>query len=256
MNKFLGLVIQEHRHYTLFNCVMAGLVGIFVFLGPVVIEQLFPNPEFYDGNYIRLILTMIAGSLTWILSVCMFSSSLNRDIKTKELWLHNSQSIYALIAAKVIYHAMSLVGLSFIAFIGFFLVGDLIVGTIMQYMALGIACLILVILIYSFFIAVILFVTALTNQLARYIGKLSYAVMLITVIIIVEIFNRFPSFTFLQFGKVELSIFDKYLPTFADRALDVRLFFDFYILEEVVMAAVVILIYLVSCKWIERVSTR
>ncbi|CAM5214317.1 hypothetical protein UACE39S_05497 [Ureibacillus acetophenoni] len=256
MNKFFGLVIQEHRYYTMSNVVMAGLVGIFIFLGPLAIIQIFPNTGHYDVNNIRMIFTMIAGSLVWIFSIAMFSSSLNRDIKTKELWLHNSQSIYSLIGAKVIYHCISMIALGIVAFTGFFFVGDLIVGTLMQYLVFGIACFILVFAFYLFFIVVILFVTALNNQLARYIGKLSYVVMLITVMLILEIINRLPNFTLVQFGKVESSFFNQYLPTFSDRSMNVNLYFDFYIVEEIVMTMVLILLYVVSCKWIERVSTR
>ncbi|RKJ59892.1 hypothetical protein D7X33_28745, partial [Butyricicoccus sp. 1XD8-22] len=79
-----------------------------------------------------------------------------------------------------------------IAFIGFFFVGDLIVGTIMQYLIFGIACLIIVTMTYLFFIVVVLFLTGLKTQLARYIGKLSYVVMFITVILLLELLNRLP----------------------------------------------------------------
>ncbi|RKJ59896.1 hypothetical protein D7X33_28740, partial [Butyricicoccus sp. 1XD8-22] len=109
MRKFVGLIGQEHRHYGLFNYVMAGLVGLVVFLGPVVIAQVFPNENYYDVNNIRFGMTIIAAVFIGILSIAMFTSSLNRDIKTKELWLHNNQTIYALIGAKIVYHGISLI---------------------------------------------------------------------------------------------------------------------------------------------------
>nr|WP_106780754.1 hypothetical protein [Lysinibacillus timonensis] len=256
MRKFAGLIVQEHRHYGLFNYVMAGLVGIIVFLGPVLIVQLFPNPINYDTNYVRVIMAIIAAFLITILSIAMFSSSLNRDIKTKELWLHNSQSIYTLIGAKIVYHILSLITLNFIAFLGFFFVGDLIEGTFMQYLIFGIACLIHVVLIYIFFTVVVLFLTGLNTQLARYIGKISYAVMLITVIFLMELLNRLPEVTLLQVGRVQMSILNQYLPSFADRGINFSLFFDFYLVEEIVASAIFVFIYMVSCKWIERVITR
>ncbi|KGR91577.1 hypothetical protein CD30_04515 [Ureibacillus massiliensis 4400831 = CIP 108448 = CCUG 49529] len=256
MRKFVGLIGQEHRHYGLFNYVMAGLVGLVVFLGPVVIAQVFPNENYYDVNNIRFGMTIIAAVFIGILSIAMFTSSLNRDIKTKELWLHNNQTIYALIGAKIVYHGISLIVLNIIAFIGFFFVGDLIVGTIMQYLIFGIACLIIVTMTYLFFIVVVLFLTGLKTQLARYIGKLSYVVMFITVILLLELLNRLPNFTFLQIGKVQLSSLNAYLPTFADTKMDISLFHDFYLVEEIVASLVFILIYILSCKWIERVITR
>ncbi|BDH62822.1 hypothetical protein MTP04_29520 [Lysinibacillus sp. PLM2] len=256
MNKFLGLVIQEHRHYGLFNYVMAGLVGLVVFLGPVVILQIFPSEHTYNVNNIRFVMTIVAAFFIGILSIFVFTSSLNRDIKSKELWLHNSQSIYTLIGAKVVYHAISLIVLNVIAFIGFFFVGDLIVGTILQYLILGIACLIIVMLTYLFFIVVVLFLTGLKTQLARYIGKLSYVVMFITVILLLELLNRLPNFTFLQIGKVQLSNLNDYLPIFTVSEIGLSLFHDFYLVEEIVASLVFILIYILSCKWIERVITR
>ncbi len=191
MKKFFGLLVHEHRHYALFNYVMAGLVGIVVFLGPVLIVQFFPNVNYYDIPEIRLTMSMLAASLVWILSIAVFIGSLNRDIKTKELWLHNSQSIYALIGAKVVYHGISLIALSFIAFIGLFFVGDLIVGTMMQYLIFGFACLFIVMMIYIFFIVFVLFLYALNTQFARYIGKLSYVVMFVAAILLIELIEPF-----------------------------------------------------------------
>lgn len=256
MKKFAGMIVQEHRQYALFNYVMAGLVGIVVFLGPVVIGQLFLNSNDYNVNVVRFTMSIIAASLVCLLSIGMFSSSLNRDIKTKELWLHNSQSIYALIGSKAIYHGLSLIALSVIPFIGLFFVGDLIVGTLLQYLVFGIASLFLVIFIYIFFMGVVLFLTALNTQLARYIGKLSYVVMFISVIVLLELQNRLPSITFLQIGKVQFEFYNIYLPTFANNEIYFSLFSDFYIVEEIVSSAVFILIYILSCKWIERVITR
>ncbi|RKJ51336.1 hypothetical protein D7X33_32320, partial [Butyricicoccus sp. 1XD8-22] len=85
---------------------------------------------------------------------------------------------------------------------------------------------------------------------------LSYVVMFITVILLLELLNRLPNFTFLQIGKVQLSSLNAYLPTFADTKMDISLFHDFYLVEEIVASLVFILIYILSCKWIERVITR
>lgn len=256
MKKFFGLLVQEYRHYALLNYGLAALIGIFVFIGPIVIVQVFPNTPYYNVPDVRLSLIMVSVVSIVLLSIGMFSSSLNRDMKTKELWLHNSQSIYTLIGAKLIYHGLAMIALCFIPYIGLFFVGDLIEGTLLQYLMFGIAGLFLVSMMYIFLIVICLFFIALNTQLAQYIGKFSYVVMLVSFLFMIEIFNRLPSLPFLQIGKVPLSHLNEYLPTFAENRISISLYFDFYIVEEIVMTGIIILIYMMSCKWLERVITR
>ncbi|HWL23241.1 MAG TPA: hypothetical protein VNR38_05760 [Ureibacillus sp.] len=256
MKKFTGLLVQEHRHFGLSNYLIAGLTAIFVFLGPELIYKVFQDQMQSDVSGIRFMMTILAAALVGLNSIVMFSSSLNRDIKTKELWLHNSQSMYTLIGAKIVYHGLSLITLCFIAFLGLFFVGGLIVGTLWQYLIFGIACLIITILFYIFFIAVVLFLIALNTQISRYLGKLSYILVVVIGVFLLELLERFPTISFLKIGRVPLSNFNAYLPTFADRQLGINLYFDFYFVEVVVIGAIVIAIYLLMCKWMERVITR
>lgn len=256
MKKFFGLLVQEYRHYALLNYGLAALIGIFVFIGPIVIVQVFPNSPYYNVPDVRLSLIMVSVFAILILSVGMFSSSLNREMKTKELWLHNSQSIYTLIGAKLIYHGLTMIALCFIPYIGLFFVGDLIEGTVLQFLMFGIAGLFFASMIYIFFIVICLFYIALNTQMARYIGKLSYVVMLLAFLFMIEVLNRLPNLPFLQMGKVPMSNLNEYLPTFADNKIAISVYFDFYLVEEFVMTGILILIYMLSCKWIERVITR
>lgn len=256
MKKFVGLLKQEYRYYSLTYFITLVLTAVFVILGPELLVQFFRNQITSHVTQIRFTLTIIAASLVWIFSLVMFASSLQRDMKIKDLWLHNSQSIYALIGAKIVSHGVGLLALSFIASIGFLFVGDLIVGTPMQYLILGVNFLILIIMVYIFFIVICLVMIALNKQLSIYIGKVSYFVMLIAAFLLFDLIDRLPNFTFLQIGRIPLSNMNVYLPTFAYTEFDVSLFFDFYLVEEIVMIAVIILIYMLSCKWIERVITR
>lgn len=256
MKKFFGLLVQEYRYYALFNYGLAGLVGIVVFLGPVLIVQLFPNTTYYNIPDVRLSMSMVAAVSIVLFSVGLFSSSLNRDIKSKELWLHNSQSIYTLIGAKLIYHGLTMIALCFIPYIGLFFVGELIEGTFLQYVVFGFAGLFLAVMMYIFLIVIGLILIALNTQLARYIGKFSYVVLFVAVLLMIEVLNRLPELSFLQIGKVPLSNLNEYLPTFANNKISMSLYFDFYLVEEIVMTALVVLFYMLSCKWIERVITR
>ncbi|KGR78226.1 hypothetical protein [Ureibacillus manganicus] len=193
MQKFLGLLVQEYRNYALFNYGLAALIVIVVFLGPLLVVQFFPNTAYYNVPDVRLSMSMVAAVSIVLLSVGLFSSSLNRDIKLKELWLHNSQSIYSLVGAKLIYHGLTMIALCFIPYIGLFFVGDLIVGTFLQYLVFGFAGLFLAITMYIFFIVITLLWIALNTQLSRYIGKLSYVVLFIAVLFIIELLNRLPN---------------------------------------------------------------
>ena len=255
MKKFLGLLQQEHRQYAVFNYVLAGLIGIVIFLGPIVLVQVLKEGQF-KAEYLRFPITIIVAMFTVVLFIGLFISSLRNDIRRKELWLHNPQSIYALISVKALYHGICLILLNVITFCGLFFVGDIIVGTLTEYLVMAFACLYIGIIVYFFLIVVALFLFAINKQTARYIGKFSYIVMFLTIILLLELLNRFANITFLNIGHVSISSLNAYLPTFKKSDLEVSLFIDFYVVEEIVVSVVFIFIYMLLCKWIERMITR
>ena len=255
MKKFLGLLQQEHRQYAVFNYVLAGLIGIVIFIGPILLVEVLLEGRFKVED-VRFPITIIVAMFTIVLSIGLFLSSLRNDIRRKELWLHNPQSIYALIGVKALYHGISLILLNVVTFCGSFFVGDIIVGTLKEYIVLAIACLYIGIIVYMFLLVVALFLFAVNKQFARYIGKLSYIVMFLTIILLLELLNRFANVAFLNIGHVSLSNLNDYLPTFNKNKVDLSLFIDFYVVEEIVVSVVFIFIYMLLCKWIERMITR
>ena len=253
MKKFVSLVKREHAQYGTNSYIMAVLVLLAISIGPIAIEKLAPKFPSVD---IRFFLIVACVGLIVIYSIAMATASLNKDIKVKEIWLHNTESIYKLIGVKVIYQGLVMLVINCLLFFGFFFTGDLIKGSFSEYIVFAAFYLYLIIVIYTFFTIIVLFYHACNSQMYAWIGKLGYVVTFVVLFFVFRALDYLPELTFLQVGHVQVEQLNKYLPIFSKDEFTFTGFIDFYILEELFYTVLLIGAYVVACKWIEKVITR
>lgn len=254
MKKFVGLFELEHRHYATFYYVIAGLVLMTVFLGPLALHYFYPH---ITVEIFRLGGVLFVASILFALVIGKLIASFNREVKVKEIWLHNSSSIYTLVGSKILFHAVALTVLEAVAFVGLFFVGDLIEGTVLEYSVLALMSFVLAIMIYALAVIFIFVFYVLNLQMARYVRKWSNVVMFIAILLFFKVFDWLPTITILKVGEIDMSKLNSYLPISpGNRDPMVKLFTNFYMLEEIVFSLILIVIYLATCKWFERVITR
>lgn len=253
MNKFWGLLKREHMLHGAYSfTILAILLFVLIFL-PIGFEQYNSN---YDAERTRLIAVFGCAIAIVGNAIFMTIASINKDVKIKDLWLPNSQSFYRLVGVKFIYQAVVMFLLSAINFIGLFFVGDIVEGTAIQLLTLAVFYFYVTISVFIFFSILILIFESFLKQLTIWIGKLSYIVGFAVVFFILEFSDSLPSATFLQIGKVNASKLNEYFPTFNDSSIYLDAFMDFYIVEELFYIGVFALLYVIGCKWLERVITR
>ncbi len=253
MNKFWGLLKREHMLHGAYSFTVLAILLLSLIFLPIGLEQYNNN---YDGEVIRLF--VVAGCAIAIVANAIFMTiaSINKDVKIKDLWLPNSQSIYHLVGAKVIYQAVVMFLLSTLNFIALFFVGDMVEGSAVQFLTLAAFYAYITIIVFTFFSILFIVFNSFFKQLAIYIGKLSYLVGFIVLILIFEFLDYLPAMKFLQIGHVSLSKLNESLPIFNDSSVYFDGFIDFYIVEEIFFTGFFVLLYVIGCKWLERVITR
>jgi hypothetical protein len=254
MNKFWGLFKREHLlHSSNSYSMLVVLLFSLVFL-PIGIEYYDNN---YDAETTRVY--VVFGSVMVLVGYAIFMTigSINKDVKIKDIWLPNSQSIYRLVGAKVIYQLAVMLILSTVNFIALFFADDILEGTATQFLTLFVFYFYLMLVVFAIFTVVGIVFNSFLKQLSLWIGKLSYIVGVVILFFILQSLDYFlPSLKFLQIGHVSLSKLNEYLPTFNDSSIYLDGLIDLYIVEEVFFTGFFVLLYVIGCKWLERVITR
>ena len=254
MKKFVGLLKREDMLNSTHLYVVLALIILAISLVPIGIERYNPMHETEQN---RFIIVLACAVMVGANAVFMTIASINRDIKIKELWLHNTQSIYKLVGVKVIYQLIALLLIGLINFCGLFFVGDIVEGTFSQFIVL--AAMYLYILAATFILIVIfvIFYNSLLKQLVAWFGKLGNVIGFIGLFVFLSFSgNETASIPALKIGYVSFSNLEERLPTFNDANITLNMMFDFYILEELILLVIFTLLYIVACKWLERVITR
>ena len=253
MKQFVGLLKMEQRQNGMTYMVLAALSLIVIFLVPYGVIYFFPE---YVVEHVRFVLTVPLAVVNFIAVNVMFVSSIHRDIKVKDIWLHNASSIYALVGAKIIYNVVALIVVEACVFIGFFFVGNLVEGTLFEFAVLALFATFITVFIYTFLIMFVYFFTVLYLQCARFIGKFSIIVEVAGIYLYFELMKWMPETTPLQIGKIDLTWLENYMPTFGNDVNIVLMFSTFYVVEEIVSWVIMITIFVAISKWLERVLTR
>lgn len=247
MKAFIGLLEKERIRY-----LSVGIIGLVfslfaVWLGPILLHRYNSHFIVYNSRFFIVVAVVV---LTALFSLFYFITSVKRDVKQKELWLHNRQSISTLIFAKFLYQGIQMIVICAVAFIGFFFVGEEIVGTFSQKIFFYGTCIYYVISAYLVFGLIALFFEIVRLQLRRLIKKGS---TIITIIIIIVIIDILPD-DFLPYWKISDESLRQIFPQFKNGTT--AMFFDIYLAEELFTFVMYIVFYIVTCKWLERVLTR
>ncbi len=99
MRKFVSLVKKEWHEYKLWAFLMLFAGVFFIGILPTFADRL-PNSRLAQDDVRLAVLFTAVGGLCFTASI-QFIVSLRKDIRIKEIWLHNSSNILTLIGAKV-----------------------------------------------------------------------------------------------------------------------------------------------------------
>lgn len=253
MNKFLGLLKREHMINGSYTYLVLAVIVLTITFMPIGMEKI--NPVYIEGE-MRFLLVVFCAIAIGINAVIATITSINKDVKIKELWLHTTHSIYSLIGVKIVYQLFALLVIGFVNFIGLFFVGEILSGTVREYIVLALIYFYLLGVGYLMFVVCIIFINSLTKQLSVWVGKLSSVIVFIGVIMLISFSDKTLDFTFLQIGPINFSSLEKYLPTFNSDSISISTIVEIYVVEEIVITIILIVVYVVACKWLERVITR
>lgn len=253
MKQFIGLYKMEHRYHAVMYTVVAALTLIVLFIVPYAVVYYLPHLLIEEVRFTSIIPLVI---LNFIAVSVLFVSGLKRDTNMKDIWLHNASTIYMLVGVKIVYHLTALIIVEAFVFSGFFFIGDLVEGTLFEFIVFALFSGVFISFLYILSIVFVYFFTVLYLQGARFVGKFSIVIMFAAIVIYLRILEWLPEETPLQVGKVSLSWLENYMPSFGHDVDVTVLFSGMYIVEELFMWAVLIIIFIGTSKWLERVLTR
>lgn len=252
MSKFLGLIKREYILNSAISYTILALVTITVFFIPIGLEQYRPS---YNAEQTRFLLVNACAVLIGINALFMTIASINKDIKIKEIWLHHTKSIYELVGAKVMYQLLVMLVIGFVNFIGYFFVGNIIQGTFSQYIVLAFCYFYVLTSVFLIFVVVFIVCNSFIKHLVALIGKVGNIIGFIVLMILLSRGDLLPTLTFLQIGQIPMPEISNYLPRFNDDIIRFTMY-EVYIVEELVFLVVLVFLYIIGCKWLERVITR
>ena len=250
MKAFIGLLQKERIRYMSVGVIGLVFALLAVWLGPIIIHR-YNNA--YDVGNSRFYIVIAVVALTGIFSLFYFISSIKKDVKQKELWLHNRQSIFILIFAKFLYQGIQMIVICAVAFLGFFFVGDEIIGTFSQKIFFYGVCVYFVVCAYMVFGLIAFIIFTIDLQLKQFIKKGSVILSFIVIIFFLNLLDSLPD-PFLPYWKISNEWLKQLHPKFEDGTS--LMFFDIYLADELFTIGIGILLYMVTCKWFERVMLR
>lgn len=246
----LNSLIKKEWHEHKFGWIIVLLIALLaVGIFPLVLEKMSDSKVASGEVRIPMLFCIIVSLM--IVPIFQLLTSLNRDIKQKDVWLHNSSSIYTLIGAKWLFTLFALVITSFISFLGFFLLGDYLNGSVGQIWLLIGYYVGLEVFIYFTLSNLALLFYAFYLQLKRYVGQFSLFIVFIAVILFFWLLNSVPEkFIQIPYGKIPPNWVNENLPTFTESEIFVDV--NIYLLDVIFP----LLLIFISAKWIEKVITR
>lgn len=248
MKAFIGLLKKERMNSFNGSIVILAIALIFIWLLPAMFKNYQPN--FNEGES-RVAAVLIAILIVSIFSLVSFFGSIKRDLKVKELWLHNSQPMWKLVFAKYLYYFLQLIILAAITTIGFFFCKGSIDGTFIQMLNLNFVVLFIVFVFYIFIAGFAFLFFVFHFQLKRYFGKLSILGTFIVIYLFCKVMDNFPDVT-IPYGEIPIDWITSNLPS--STMLNIRVSVGpVYLIEDIVYYLFFALLFLGCCKWLERI---
>lgn len=255
MRKFWSLMKFEYHRFKQLHLLSLLLIVLLLSIGSnYFADHVFNN---ISSEQLRGLLVVAALFAIIFLGVYQFVSSIQKDVRQKEIWLHNPQSIYILIGAKFTYQIICIFVLNTFAFLGFFFMGDeLIVTANSQYFFL--LCLIHFLSIMAFTMMGVgaLVIYALFIQLKRYFAHFSFIALGILLFLLGRYVDPLLPAIPLAYGEIQMNWINNYLPTFKSILAPEFNFRPMFIAQELFTLILLIGLFIGACKWIERVIMR
>ena len=256
MRKFVSLVKKEWHEYKLWAFFMLFAGVFFIGLLPTFADRLL-NSRLAPDDARLAVLFMGLGGLSFTANI-QFIVGLHKDIKIKEIWLHNSSHILTLIGAKVCFTICWGTVMGFIYGIASYFLADALSGELYQLIFFHLICVMLSFLTIILFAVTTLVFYAIYLQLKRYIGMASIVVTGLLFFLSIYVMEKVTSSVLyeklLYVGEVSLVPLKRFFPVvFNDPPLIVG---HLYIFEEIITTMFLVACFIAASKWIERVITR
>lgn len=253
MIKFYSLLKMEHHQFKFWYLTVLLFLIPGIYLAPGLLRNYTTIQS--SNSELRLTFTIMAISLLIGIAFVQYIASMRMSIKQKELWLHNSSSIFMLLGVKVLYPLLASLFSVILVSSGFFFLEELVTATVWQLATL--ILLMVGIVTYSYLLTTCLITIfyALGKQLQRYIGKISVVVTFVLATIVLEFFDRVTIDELLPFGYMDLGWLASYLPKPQANFITFTFAADFYIVPELIICLLLLLCFIIGAKWIERVIT-
>ncbi|MEC1177396.1 hypothetical protein P9B03_02770 [Metasolibacillus meyeri] len=255
MKSFVALLQKEWvlmRGNVLFLFI-SSLLAVFV-LPYILSKNMEINMTTDEWTFLFLFYSILVGIL--FAPVQLFKS-MQTEIKRKEVWLHSPQSIYKLLAAKVLFNLCTFLMFTFVILSSVFLlvvsqewsiIKIVVASTVMT---ISLTCLQLLILIYM----QVIYVCYL--QLNYYIGKFAIIVAPLALLagyLLTKFEESVLYRTLFQHGYISLEPLQQYL-----QLSDYPLLFiinSVYIGQLLFYGVLLAVLFMASSKWLEKVVTR
>lgn len=255
MHKFWSLVKKEWHMYKAWPIIFLIAGGVFIGVLPMF-ENRFPTSM--TEEELRLQFMIVAMLFIGAAIPSQFLLSIRRDIKVKELWLHNASAMTTLIGAKLTYTVLWIVSMSIFYTLPFHFMGMDIIGKTGQIISLQLFAAFMVFVFSLLLPLMALPFYAFYLLLKRYI---SYGSLLVTgavfgaFLFLVEKVSTSELYGILLYhGEVSLGVFEKNMPEFTNGTF--LIIGSMYIVEELAMWLLMAVCFIAGSKWIERVITR
>ncbi|MEO4054713.1 hypothetical protein [Solibacillus sp. CAU 1738] len=258
MGSFEGLLRKEWVQYRswLLLLLIAGPL-ILIGLPYVCTEMLEINVEKGELSFILMFFVLAMGG--WV-TLMQLISSLRADIRRKEIWLHSTVSMNTLVGVKMLYTIITyLVFTLIISAVGLYLSQEILKGTFLQYANTCVLMILIAVLFYCAFIVIAHLCFVFNLQLKRYVGKFSIFITAIAIIagiiLLVKLVENPLYILLLKNSELSLEFLATNLLTINSPGSGMT-FGSIYIVEEIFSWSSLILMFIVSNKWLEKVVTR
>lgn len=258
MKSFAGLLKKEwvlYRSWFLVG-VFAGIM--LTWIVPYVLHQFVDI--FAQSHQLAFAFTLIVLFVGGFYSILQFLASIRLDIKARESWLHSTSSITKLIGAKMV---CSLIGYTlfntlFVS-IAIFNIKEELIANVGQILFVLVLIVIALTLFQLMIFILLLFFLAFYLQLKHVIGRFSIVLTMLafylTTTAWVNVTESSLYQTILQHGAIPLSKIEPYLPQLKASTMEWKLG-QLYAIEEVAFTVLMVVLFLVASRWLEKVVLR
>ncbi|MBG9453138.1 hypothetical protein ABE61_02400 [Lysinibacillus sphaericus] len=256
MKKFAGLFKKEWVLYRtwLFVGVFLGIMLSMVV--PYLIRRLSGGFAWESQSSFALsILVLVLGGF---FSILQFLASMRHDIKNKEIWLHSTSSIAQLVGVKIVFSIIGYAIFNFIfVSIAIYKEQDAIIGNFAQLLLLLLFFVAIIVILQLMTFVILLLFLALNLQMKHFIGSFSIVITMVAFFISMNEWVKFTDSELYDniFHHVEISLtgLEQFLPKLLTMEYNLG---SLYVVEEVASIIIIVIVFIIATKWLEKVVLR